>query len=69
MKAKRKLLTEKQFNNLSILQDWQLFEIPKEQWKSIQNLPRLEDTIAIMGSVNIYNPRLLNNIQSVAGFD
>lgn len=69
MKAKRKLLTEQQFGVLSKVQGWKVFEVPREQWGSIPGVSRLEDTIAIMGSANIYDRKLLNQIQSVAGFD
>ena len=69
MKPKHKLLTSQQFENISGVQGWKVFEIPKESWGTILGLSRLEDTIAVMGSVDIYNPSLLNHIQSVAGFD
>jgi hypothetical protein len=69
MKPKRKPLTTQQFEMLSQVQGWEIFEIPKESWKSIPGLTRQEDTIAIMGSADVYNEKLLNKIHSIAGFD
>lgn len=69
MKPKRKHLTAEQYENLISSQGWEEFEIPKEKWDTISNLTRKEDTIAMMGSADINNPKLLNRIYAIAGID
>ena len=69
MKPKRRPLTAKQFERISRFQGWKVYEIPKRAWSAIPGLTRLDDTIAVMGSADCNNPKLLNGVQTIAGFD
>jgi hypothetical protein len=69
MKPKRKLLDTEQFESLSKIQGWKAFEIPRNQWESIIGLHRLNETIAVMGSADFNDLKLLNRINAIAGFD
>jgi len=70
MDSKKVPLTRQQFEVLCHDSEWKLFDIPSQAWNLIPGLPRLEDTFAVMGSADPYNPRLLNMIKRcVAGFD
>ncbi len=69
MRPKKKALTAAQYSRIERLQGWKVFGIPRVDWNAIPGLTRLEDTIAIMGSADYNDPRLLNSIQAVAGFD
>ena len=62
-------LTEAQFAELSLIDGWSIQEIARQHWPSIPGLPRLQDTVAIMGSAAMSDPRLLNGIEAVAGLD
>ena len=69
MKPRRIPLTAAQYQELCQIEGWQLFEIERERWHTIPGLSRLDDTFAIMGSADSNDPRLLNEINAVAGFD
>ena len=70
MEPKKIPLTQQQFEKLSNDSEWNLFDMPPKSWKSIPDMPRFEDTFAVMGSADLYNPRLFNMIKRcVAGFD
>ena len=66
MRIKHIPLTAVQFEQLNRVQGWEVYEIPRIDWP---NLPRLKDSIALMGSADINDPKLLNDIQAVAGLD
>lgn len=69
MKRKRKPLTEEQYDKLCTTDGWKLNEVPAENWEKIPGLIRLEDTVAIMASGTVSDPRILNTIHAIAGFD
>ena len=69
MKPKHTPLTTQQFERLSRIQGWKVYEIPEVDWTAIPGLSRREDTIAVMGSADFNDPKLLNEIRAVAGFD
>ena len=66
---KRKPLTQDQFDELQLLPDWQIDEVPQEHWKKIPGLARPDDTFAVMASGSISNPQTLNGINAIAGLD
>lgn len=68
-KVKKTPLTTEQFELIGSVPDWQCHDIPVEDWSKIPGLQRLHDTIAVMGSASITNPKILNNIEAVAGMD
>lgn len=68
-KAKRIPLTEEESQRVIRDQNWNLFEIPRQDWERIPGLQRLEDTIACMGSASPNEARWLNDRHAVAGFD
>jgi len=69
MAIKRSLLTQEQFDQLPVGDNWQIDEVPRDLWGKIPGLQRLQDTFAIMGSGSVSNPGLLNGIMSIAGID
>lgn len=62
-------MTEDQYRELGLREAWKLEELPREVWPSIPGLRRRSDTIAVMGSADISNPRLLNEIRAIGGLD
>ncbi len=61
-------LTESQFESLNGLEDWNPTDIPFSEWRKIPNLPRREDTIAVMASGCI-SPGKLNGVSGIVGID
>lgn len=61
-------LTEEQFKCLKGLENWDVFEIPVAEWQRIPNLPRMEDTIAVMASGGFLGTTL-NQITAIIGLD
>lgn len=69
MKNKRKPLTQEQFDQLHTTDGWNIDEVPRENWEKIPGLIRFEDTFAIIASGTVSDPRILNTIHAIAGFD
>jgi hypothetical protein len=69
MGKKRKPLTQEQFDQLCTTDGWNIDEVPKKNWEKIPGLIRREDTVAIMASGTVSDPRILNQIHAIAGFD
>jgi len=69
MAIKRKALTEEQFRSLNTTDGWSVDEVPKKDWAKIPGLQRRNDTIGIMASGSMTDPRVLNKINAIAGFD
>ena len=69
MTTKRTPMTEEQFALLGKLEGWGIDEVPKENWNLIPGLERKQDTFAVMASGCFQDPKILNDINSVVGFD
>jgi hypothetical protein len=69
MAIKRTPITEEQFKLIHTTVDWNIDEVPQENWEKILGLQRLDATFAIMASGTISDPRTLNNIEAIAGMD
>lgn len=61
-------MTNEQFKVIATSLDWRFRDIPRKDWE-ILGLQRLQHTFAVMGSASITNPRVLNDIEAVAGMD
>jgi hypothetical protein len=66
---KRTPLTEAQFGLLGKLDGWTIDEVPKEKWNFIPALERKADTFAVMASGCCQDPKVLNGINAIVGFD
>lgn len=69
MKTKRVPITKDQYDKFITTVGWNIDEVQKDNWDKIPGLVRQEDTFAIMSSGTISDPRVLNEIHAVAGFD
>lgn len=69
MTPKRKPITQEQFGQLATIDGWNTNEVPRKNWEKIPGLLRREDTLAIMVSGTYSDPRILNEINAIAGFD
>lgn len=61
-------LNENQGKSLIRAANDDIFEVPISLWEQFQPF-RIEDTIAVMGSANFHDGKVLNGIQAVAGYD
>ena len=68
MSVKRIALTTEQFRVFGNLVEWNLSDVPPSKWPMIPGLQR-GDTIAVMASGTVADPRVLNGIEAVVGFD
>ena len=66
---KRTPLTAEQFKLLQTTDTWAIDEVPKEHWNKIPGIERLPDTFAIMASGACNDPKILNGISAIVGFD
>ena len=70
MSLKHINITQAQFASFFKLDEWHVYDIPKEYWGKIPGIQRLNDTFAIMGSAAIYSPQTQNSINDIiAGID
>ncbi len=69
MTIKATLLTIDEFDQLSLNPNWELTDIPPENWNKIPGIERLKDTFAMMGSACPSDPHILNKLSSIAGID
>lgn len=61
-------ITHEVFSRLTI-SEWEIRELPKEHWDKIPGLPRTHDAISVFYSGSFTDPRALNGIIGIAGFD
>ncbi|SRR6266446_2493241 len=66
---KRTPLTENQFKLLQTTDGWNIDEVPKEHWDKIPGIERLHDTFGILASGTCSDPKILNSVSSIVGFD
>ena len=70
MSIKVTIITEEQFTNIRLSSEWELFDIPQENWNNIPGIQRLHDTVAIMGSATYNQPLTMHGKEYIfAGFD
>lgn len=62
-------LTEDQFSLLGQLDGWAIDDVPKERWSLIPGVDRKADIFAVMASGCLKDPKTLNGINAVVGFD
>jgi len=69
MTIKKIPLTKEKFDLLKTTEGWNIDEVPKEYWKNIPGIQRLQDTIGIMASGSSSDPRIMHGINAIAGID
>ncbi len=69
MARKRTPLTSEQFSKLKLTGGWNIDDVPRERWNDIPGLQRLDDTVAVMASGCVDDPKILNGILANAGLD
>jgi hypothetical protein len=69
MRTKKVPITKKQYAQFFTTVEWNIDEVPQKNWGKIPRLVRQKDTLAIMASGTISDPKVLNGIHAIAGFD